>query len=147
MNTKILVTLFVLTFLAACNKDKYTSKPQLRIKSVSTKELHPGETITFKIEVTDAEGDIQDSIWVQRFVPRCSNSDFTAAYKMPTFTTTKDLKGEIQVCYGYGINLGCPILPGPGCNSNDSTTFKFWIRDKAKNTSDTISSEQIVITR
>lgn len=148
MKTKILVTVLVVTLLAACGKDKYTTKPQLTFKSVNTNELHPNQTIRFKIEVTDAEGDVQDSIWVQKFEPNCPNSNFTAKYKMPDFSNYKDLKAEIEICYGYGINLGCAPITGPFCpNRNDTATFKFWLQDKAKNVSDTISSGPIVITR
>lgn len=68
-------------------------------------------------------------------------------YKMPdNFTSVKNLKGEIQICYSYGINLGCPGIIEPRCiGRNDSATYRFWIQDKAKNVSDTISSEEIVV--
>lgn len=145
MSTKILVTLIAFFFLAGCSKDKYTTKPQLKYKAVNTTVLNRNETLTFILEVTDAEGDLQDSLWVQKVVKNCTGAGFTAKYKMPDFTSIKNLKGEINVCYAYGINLGCPIIQ-PGCpNKNDSATFKFWIKDKANNTSDTISAEEVVI--
>lgn len=144
MRTKILLTLIVFCFLVACSKDKYTTKPQLKYKGVNTKVLNRNQTLTFTLEVTDLEGDIQDSIWVQE-VPRNCSGGFTSPYKMPEFTAVKDLKGEINICYAYGLNLGCPVIQPTCPNKNDSATFKFWIRDKAKNTSDTISSEEVVI--
>lgn len=148
MTTKILLTLALGFLFTACGKDKYTTKPQLRLNAVSTTELNPSETIVFEINVTDAEGDIQDSIWVQKVVPNCPNSGFTARYAMPSFTEIKNLDGDIQVCYGYGINLGCPPITGPFCpNRNDTATFRFWLRDKDQNTSDTIETQPIVITR
>ena len=60
MKTKILVTFLVATVLAACGKDKYTTKPQLTFKSVNTTLLQPNQSIQFIIEVTDREGDIQE---------------------------------------------------------------------------------------
>ena len=145
MSTKILVTLIAFCFLVACSKDSYTTKPQLKYKNVNTRVLNRNQTLTFTLEVTDAEGDIQDSIWVQEVPRNCSDGGFTSKYKMPEFTPVKNLKGEINICYSYGVNLGCPTI-GPTCrNRNDSATFKFWIQDKAKNTSDTISSEEVVI--
>lgn len=144
MITKILITLISFCVLAGCSKDKYTAKPQLKYKSVNTKVLNRNETLTFVLEVTDAEGDIQDSIWVQE-VPRNCSGGFTSKYKMPDFTAVKNLKGEINICYSYGVNLGCPVIPPTCQNKNDSATFKFWIQDKAKNISDTVSSEEVVI--
>lgn len=144
MSTKISLTLIAICFLASCTKDKYTTKPQLKYKSVNTKVLNRNQTLTFTLEVTDAEGDLQDSIWVQE-VPRNCNGGFISKYKMPDFTSVKDLKGEINVCYSYGLNQGCPVIQPTCQNRNDSATFKFWIQDKAKNISDTISSEEVVI--
>ncbi|MCW3106015.1 MAG: hypothetical protein JWQ09_521 [Segetibacter sp.] len=146
MNTKILLTIIALGFLAACSKDKYTSKPQLKFKSVNTKVLSRGQQITFTLEVTDAEGDLQDTIWVQESVKNCSQSGGTAPYRMPDFAATKNLKGDIQICYSYGINLGCPDIFEPKCNGrNDSAIYRFWLQDKAKNKSDTAKSDEIVI--
>lgn len=144
MHTKILVAVIAICFLIACSKDKYTTKPQLKYKGVNTKTLSRNQTLTFTLEVTDSEGDLQDSLWVQEVVRNCTGG-FTAPYKMPEFTAVKNLKGEVDVCYAYGINLGCPIIQPTCTNKNDSATFKFWIRDKAKNISDTISSEEVVI--
>ncbi len=101
--------------------------------------------MTFTLEVTDSEGDVQDTIWVQEVVRNCTGAGFTSPYRMPNFTSVKNLKGEINVCYAYGVNLGCPIIQPTCTNKNDSATFKFWIQDKEKNTSDTISTEEVVI--
>src|SRR5207253_10506116 len=116
MSTKILLTLIAFSFLAGCSKDKYTSKPQLKFKSVNTKVLNRGQQITFTLEVTDAEGDLQDTIWVQEIVRNCSSGGGTAPYRMPDFTATKNLKGEIQICYSYAINFGCHDIFEPNSN-------------------------------
>ena len=148
MSTKILITILALGIIAGCSKDKYQSKPTLTYKKVNTKFLNNNETLTFTLHVTDAEGDLQDSLWVQESVKNCANGGFTAKYKMPDFTATKNLSGDIQICYSYGINLGCPNISHSSCaNRNDTATFKFWLQDLAKNKSDTISSEQVVISK
>ena len=147
MKTKILLTILVVTFIAACNKDNYTTKPQLVFKEVNTTLLRPNEILKFTLEVTDAEGDIQDSIWIERIDPKCATNNITLQYKMPDFTATKNLKGDLEICYGYNTtSLGCPVLLGPGClGRNDTATFKFWIRDKANNTSDTLTAPQPIV--
>ncbi len=146
MRTKILVSLTVIIFLAACTKQKYDTKPQITFKKASTTTLNHNETITFNMEVTDAEGDIHDTMWIQKVVRNCSSSNFTAKYKMPDFASTKNLKAQLDVCFAYGNNLGCPVISGPACpNRNDTATFRFWIKDKGGNVSDTVVSPTIVI--
>lgn len=146
MSTKILLTLMVFCFLISCKKNEYTSRPQLKYKKVNTKTLSRNQQLLFTLEVTDLEGDLQDSIWVQEVVRNCSSGGGTTKYKMPDFAATKDLKGTIEICYAYGVNLGCPPIKEPACPTrNDSATFKFWIKDLAKNVSDTVSSDEVVV--
>jgi hypothetical protein len=134
--------------VAACQKDKYQTKPQLTVKSVNTKTLGPNQTLRFTVEVTDAEGDIQDTIWVGKVVKNCPQSNFTVRYPMPAFTAIKNLKADIQVCFSYGFNLECPPITGPFCiNRNDSAVFRFALKDKKGNVSDTVTTETVVITR
>lgn len=146
MRTKILVAFIAFCFLNSCSKDKYTTSPQLQYKGVNTKVLNRNQTLTFTLEVTDAQGDLQDSIWVQEVPRNCPEGGFITKYKMPEITSQKNFKGEVNICYAYGINLGCPAIQ-PTCpnNKNDSATFRFWIRDAAQNVSDTISSDEVVI--
>lgn len=147
MTTKILLTLFIAGVLWGCSKDKYTSKPQLTYKGVNTKELRRNQTLRFKLEVTNSEGDLQDTIWVEEIVRNCPRGGFKSFYKMPEFTTVKNFQGEIEVCYSYGTGLDCPPIKEPGLcpNRNDSASFRFWIQDEARNVSDTIKSEEVVI--
>lgn len=153
MNTKILAVLIAGCCLLACSKDKFTSKPQLTYKKVNTKELHQDGQIVFTLEVTDAEGDIGDPsdtsniLTVKESVKNCNDpsAGFSQSYPMPEFTAVKNLKGEINVCYSYGTSLSCPPLQTPQCQRNDTAVFKFVIRDKAHNVSDTATSEEVVI--
>ena len=136
-----------LLFLVSCNKDKFTTAPQLKYESVNNKVFRSGDVIQFTLSFTDAEGDIDDSLYVEKFEPKCVNSRFKQLYKIPTFPTGKDQSGEIKVTYGYNVPDLPPIL-GPQCaNRNDTCFFKFVLKDKAKNKSDTVTSETIVLIR
>jgi hypothetical protein len=150
MSTKILVTLIAFGILAGCTKDKFTTKPQLTFKKVNTNVVKRNDVLRFTLGVTDLEGDLQDSIWVQEKVKNCTQSGFISKYKLPTFTAVKNFSGEIEVCYTYGINPDpgsrCPSLVEPRCpGRNDSATFRFWIQDSKKNVSDTLETPQVVI--
>ena len=137
----------IIFLLISCNKDKYTTKPQLTYKSANKTVFRSGDVIQFTLTFTDAEGDLEDSLYVEKFEPKCVNSRFKQLYKIPTFPTSKNQSGEITVTYGYNVSNLPPIL-GPQClNRNDTCVFKFVLKDKAQNKSDTAISETIVLLR
>lgn len=139
----------MVTVLAACSKDKFTTKPQLKFKSVSSTSLNQGDVLEFKLQVTDKEGDIQDSIWFQRISKVCKGeganelSDIPSPYAMPKFDSRTDVNGEITMTFSYNsIGTGYPSLGGCGFRA-DTSVFRFWIRDNGQHVSDTISSPPI----
>jgi hypothetical protein len=130
--------------IIGCTKNKFTTAPQLKYKSVNTTELHKGEIIVFKLSFTDGDGDLQDSIMVEKIEPTCTSSYFRQKYKLPLFPTTKDTEGEFEISFGYSVS-NYPLLKAPQCNRNDTCYFRFMLKDKAQNTSDTVKSETIII--
>jgi len=146
MKAKILILFVIAVITNSCNKSKYTDKPQLFFKSVNTTLLSPNQVLTFNIEFTDAQGDVQDTLWVQKVTKNCKKSDFVSGYRIPAFPQSKNLKGVFEVSLGYGFNLGYPSMQEPACNNqNDTCVFKFWAKDLAGNKSDTLSGPTIII--
>ena len=145
MRNPLLFSIIIL-FLISCNKNKYTTIPQLKYKSANKKVFQSGDIIVFTLSFSDAEGDLQDSIYVEKFEPKCVNSRFKQLYKIPPFPTSKNQSGEINITYGYNVSSYPPIL-GPQCNRNDTCVFKFVLKDKAQNKSDTATSETNVLIR
>ena len=140
MRYPILFSIFILC-LFSCNKNKYNTVPSLKFKNVNTKQLHSGEVLRITLSFTDAEGDVvaDSSLLVRKVVPRCAASSFDQFYVLPTFPAGKDQSGDIIVTYNYNDI-------SPKCNNkNDTAVFKFILRDKAKNKSDTAVSDQIII--
>jgi hypothetical protein len=147
MKTKILILLALPFLFFGCKKDTYTTKPQISVKSINNKQLKPGDLLIFQIGFTDAEGDIQDTLWVQkisRVCPGSAGAQFLSKNRIPDFTPIPNLKGVLEIGYSYGVSgefqtiNGCP-------NRNDTCYFKFWMKDKANNRSDTITTENIVL--
>lgn len=145
MRTFLTMLLFGLLFYG-CKKDKFTTAPQLTFKSVNTDRLQVGERLQITLSFTDAEGDISDSIYVEQVPdPRCSaGGGFRAMYKIPSFPPEKNLKGDILVTYGYRVS---PQLREPLCNFSDTCYFRFMLKDKAQNRSDTISTSRIILVK
>ncbi|MEO7801638.1 MAG: hypothetical protein ABIR81_06550 [Ginsengibacter sp.] len=138
MRKTVIFSLVVLLF-AACKKDKYQTTPQLKFENVNTTVLARNETLRFTLSFTDAEGDLTDQIFIQKVEPNCTNSFFTAGYPLPTFPSGKNQKGEVTVTFSYN-DVSPKCFP-----RNDTAIFKFILRDKAQNTSDTAVSPAIVI--
>jgi hypothetical protein len=148
MKTKILIVFAIAAMFYGCSKDSYNTKPKISIRSISSTVLSPGGLLLFQIEFTDKEGDIQDTLYVQKFSKVCPgtpNVQFLSKNRVPDFTPTSDLKGILEIGYGYNVNI-------PGYESmlscagkTDTTYFKFWLKDKANNISDTITSENIIL--
>ncbi len=146
MKVKYFIAAMVLCVLmaVACSKDKYTTKPHLELQSLNGSNFPRGSNLNFKFNVTDKEGDIQDTMWVQKISFSCGDiSNFLSPYQVPDFTGNKNLKVELDINYSYGNLSGAyPILSG--CEQrDDSCFFKFWLKDKAGNVSDTVSSATI----
>ncbi len=145
MRTKVLLLALTLTVVTACKKDMYTTSPQLNFESVNATAIPRSSFLTFKIQVTDKEGDIQDTLWVEQISLNGCTATLISPYDVPGFTATKDLKGEFNITYLYGeIGSGYPIVTG--CSlADDTCSFRFWMKDKANHVSDTVSSPTVVL--
>ena len=134
--------------MVACSKDNYTTKPQLKFKSISGYNLKQGDLLKFELEVTDSEGDIQNEIAILRTIKHNPTLSDTSRYPISSdIPSSKDLKAAINICFVLNrVGEQCPIFTGPKTAiRSDTTTFKFWIKDKAGNVSDTISVDKEVI--
>ncbi len=148
MKAKILMIFCLTGLIAGCSKNKYTTQPQLSLKSVSRTVVAKGQTLSFNIEFTDKEGDVQDSMWIQKVSKVCPTSpiaNFTINFQVPNFPSTKNLKGNFDINFinnvtgtGYYYITGCGNVP-------DTCYFRFVLKDLAGHTSDTLVSPNIVL--
>jgi len=143
MRNTIVIAIIAL-ILTGCKKDKFTSKPQLKFQSINTKVLDRGQIVSFILTYTDLEGDLQDSIYVEKVEPTCAASGFKTRYKLPAFPGSRNSEGELNISFGYNVN-NYPLITAPLCNRNDTCYFRFMLKDKAQNKSDTINSDVFVI--
>jgi hypothetical protein len=144
MKLKIVFFALCLVMLFSCRKGKYTTSPQLKIKSVNNKFIQPGDILRITVEFTDKEGDVSDSAFVQKVTANCPASDYTDRRTIPNFPPSTDLKGDFVISYGYNVP-GYVQLGQPQCNRNDSCVFRIWVKDNGGNFSDTVQTESIVI--
>jgi len=153
MKSSIILPVILVLLLAACHKDKFETKPSIRIKTYNTKLISPNGSLVVTLECTDKEGDVQDSLTIIktrqniRVVPTIRD---VLRYKFPTFP--KNTTTELVATLDYQAILSAinpPSIPGsnPPQKESDTLQLGFIVRDNAGNTSDTITSDRIIVTR
>lgn len=152
---KIIAFGLLATVMLACNKDKFQTKPQIKIKSVTPDIVPVNGTLSVILEFTDKEGDVSDSIIVVRERTNQKSPITPAIIKTPIPSFPNTSEGEIQVFMPYqtsqtALIAGIPAIPIPGTGNPpekepDTLNLKFVVRDKAGNKSDTALTSVIVI--
>jgi hypothetical protein len=142
---KITFGILILAVLGlACRKDKFNTKPSLSFKSVNAKTFFATQDIKMLLNATDKEGDLTDTIFIFKRSRNCNVLN-TYKIKLPVFPTSNNLNIDVAVNFTYGFN-GNYFNLNPNCSpKNDSCSFKFVLKDKAGNVSDTITSPEIVL--
>ena len=130
--------------ISGCNKDKFTTVPQLKYKSISTNVLDKGQLLKITLSFTDQEGD-EDLLFIKKVTPYCNKTIFKDSINISAdFIATKGKSGDILVTMGYRVSNTLDV-GDPKCGVNDTCTFRFVLRDKAKNISDSVDTEPIII--
>ena len=140
-------------FIVACDKNKFQTKPTLKIKTISSSIVPQGGNLTIEFEYTDKEGDISDTIFVKK--TRINTRKVTTVrdsfgLSIPSFPDKS--KGFIQLALDHQNHLiSAASPPSQGGNppkfEPDSIIMKFCLQDKAKNKSDTVTTGLIVVLR
>lgn len=145
---RFLLIFFALFVIAGCQKDKFTTKPQLTIKSINSTDISGSQDIVITLDLTDKEGDFTSFFAVKKTVNACPSSDFTDStlFQIPQdFIDTKKTEGEVTITLDRIHRGANTCLATGGGVKVDTSIFSFWTRDAAGNVSDTISTEPILI--
>ena len=146
------IPIFLFAFLLfSCRKGEFTTRPQLRYRSVNSRTISGPQELRIKFDLTDKEGDYTTFLGVKKVVPGCPNSGFidSTFFSIPQdFLDSKQKDGELVIILNENNRKDnqCSI-PGtnPPVAKPDTATFSFWTRDKAGNVSDTARTETIII--
>ena len=149
MKAKLLTITAVLFFsflITACKKDPTGPKIGLKFKSVNGSQFALGDRVVFKFEFTPKTNEA-DSLFVVRKFFTCAfyPTPDTLSFQFPDFPN--DGKADLEYAFVYGSGGffydGC--YNGVSVRRTDSLTYKFWVKDKDGNVSDTIVSPKIVL--
>ncbi|HRI22226.1 MAG TPA: hypothetical protein PLA68_14790 [Panacibacter sp.] len=147
MKKLILTVLVTGTIVTACQKDKFNTKPTLEFKSVNSTTIGPGQQLIITLRYTDKEGDVQGYLYIQRKVDACIADTSGGAKQMPFDVPEKaNSEGDIVISYSYSPDFTYPPIGEPSCpGKNDTCIYRFALKDKAGNISDTLTIPPIVI--
>lgn len=135
--------------LTACDKDDFQTKPKIEIKSAGPDEVAVGGGLSISLRFTDKEGDVNDSIYIIR--ERLNARDVspgkvrTIDFDIATFPDKQS--GDIDINLNYTLlTFNNSTIPLPGSRSEpDTLSLRFFVKDAAKNTSDTIALDKNII--
>jgi len=138
-----IIVLSIGILLVACSKDKFETKPKLEIKDYNSKEIHQGEVMRIRLNYFDKEGDLNKAPFlaiIRRLnrvpLPPGQDKVDTLRSTMPEFPA-KD-NGEITFQLPFDFLKESLI-------QNDTIQFRFAVIDLAGNSSDTLTTDPIVI--
>jgi len=149
MKIKLLIVALSVLGCITCSKDTYNTKPTLKFESVNGTVFEQQSIVTFKLQCTDKEGDVVDTIWVQRIskVKACDTLSHIDSFRIQDFNPPKNVKADFYFTYGYATPFP-PNLAACTNQNSESTTdtsyFRFWMHDRAQHVSDTAKSPDIV---
>ncbi|MBK6935653.1 MAG: hypothetical protein IPH18_01290 [Chitinophagaceae bacterium] len=117
----VLLSFFIIA-ATACNKDKFTTVPQVNIKSITPETVYQGNIIEMKGSFTDEEGDIDTVMIVYKWYNN------TAAVLTDTFKRTLSAVGvpentrsaDIVIKFEYNTN-NTTYAYLPGVSQRDTT--------------------------
>ncbi|HEX6429913.1 MAG TPA: hypothetical protein VF008_19600 [Niastella sp.] len=143
--------LFVLLFVA-CSKDKFETKPIIEIKSIGPSPLPKNSVpLVIDLEYTDKEGDLatDSAIFVRkiRINQKKVGKTLRDSFWLPLpGDVPKKTKGTIRLTLDFELYAKSADDPG-NPPAPDSLIFRFAMRDKAQNVSDTVESGLVIIER
>lgn len=158
MNIRKLIPALILlaVVIMACSKNKFETKPKVEVVDQNTDILIKPNNLVINLEFFDKEGDVTDSIIVVR--DRVNKKaigpyDDPVPYNLPipsypSGTTNGEF--ELQLTFDNEVTFGMTPIPIPGSGTPpkaepDTVDFKFVLKDKGGNKSDTAIARVIVI--
>ena len=154
MKKGILIGFSVMLLSLACNKDKFETKPTLKLKSQNGNVFAKNEDgLVVEFEFTDKEGDVDDTIFIKKIRTnlRQAASTLRDSFKLKVPNFPHDTKGVIKVEMGYQdylISAQPPPMSGnPPKPEPDTLMIKFALKDKGNHISDTVTVGPIYVIR
>lgn len=149
MRYSLLLAIVIFLF-TACNKDKFTTAPQITYKSIEPDyyftNIASGQVMpVLTLEFTDSEGDLgfNGTDTSKIFIKNLLTGKIDSSLKLPDLSAVsgKNFKGEIEISLNTNIILEGSLRPRP---KTDTLYYEVYIQDFAKNKSNVITTQRPV---
>ncbi len=146
---KIISVLILVIIVFACSKDKFETKPQLKVTSLNKDIVPRGDSLTITFEFTDKEGDVDSALFMirRRLNVKGDTTKNVQRFAIPTFPDKNQGEFELTLSNAGFLSQGiAPIrIPGSGIdNEPDTMKLSFFVADQKGNRSDTAVANVIV---
>jgi hypothetical protein len=146
---RIIIYLTLLLFFVSCNKNKFKTQPQVKITSFGPSEVYFGQLFKFKAQVTDKEGDAQDSVILVGKLYNASTGFLLRTdpypFSIADFGVPSNQEIEIEVDFDYGQTPPGTIQVSNDQNVDRAYSVGIIVKDKAGNKSDFVESNKIIL--
>jgi hypothetical protein len=150
MKYTLLLLVVIVTVAVACQKDKFTTDPQIKINKISPSDVFKGDILQIEGEFTDDEGDIDSAFIVYKYYNQAGTMtrlfDTIKNYTITSVNLPANTReGEIIINFDYGEDVSDnPEIPGTPVSPRDTlVTFGVILKDKAGHRSNYSESEKI----
>lgn len=134
---------FICLLLSGCNKDKFTTTPQISYKSLKPNVVDRGFTNQvmplLTLRITDAEGDLglTASDTSRIYIKNLLTGNIDSSLTLPDLSgsVTKRFQADIEITLDTNIILEGGTRPSP---KTDTLYYEVYINDFAKNKSNVI---------
>ncbi|NML21134.1 hypothetical protein HHL16_09630 [Pseudoflavitalea sp. G-6-1-2] len=129
-----------------CGKDKLRTKPSIKVKSVTPRDVSDKETIPVVVifDYADKEGDIGGTLWMGKTRLNLQQTSIIEGRDSTRFAVpvpeVRRTDGQIEIRL-VAVNLAMVETP----SQPDTMALRFALRDEAGNTSDTVSAGTIIL--
>ncbi len=143
----------VALFAVACEKDKFTTKPQVKVKSLSPGTANRGDIISLQTSFTDEEGDIDSVYYIVKWydgniVTTPNTIDTVRNFFDDLSTPPKTREGDLFIKFSYGLQItGYQQWTNAPTVKDTTVAIGIVLIDKQKNRSDYAESEKIRLTK
>ena len=136
----------VLLLLAGCNKDKFTTEPQVEVKSIQPATVTNGAIIRLLADYTDDEGDLDSVLVVYKWYNGTTATfiDTLIRYSFSRLNMPTNLrKAEMAVEFEYNTYNQQNMLTLSGVTRDTTATFGVLLIDKTGKRSNYSESNSI----
>ena len=137
--------------LTACEKNKFETVPQVTIKSFGPDVVRKGELFELVAEVTDKEGDLQDSVLLlrKRFtngtIPVPTRNDDSTYLDLRDFRFPNKPSIELRILFAYGEQIPGTFFYNIQESVDRGVTYTLIVSDRAKNKSKSVETRMITL--